>query len=87
MYLSLARITRVDSCEPYVGWQYTQALESTQFDGVYLGWFSRPRRRPRKDDRGTRHPLTELTQGCGTMVIPTASIFGIERLSISEMAF
>ena len=83
----LVKITWIDSCEPYVGWQHIQALKQPDsMECISVGFLVDDGERAKTIAPHVTAPITESAQGCGIMVIPTASIVRIDRLSVSELA-
>jgi hypothetical protein len=77
----LVKITWIDSCEPYSGWQRISDLKPpASLECVSVGYLVDDGKRAKTVAPHVTHPADENAQGCGIMVIPTASILTVERL-------
>jgi hypothetical protein len=81
----LVKITWVDSCEPYTGWQHIASLKPPDsIECVSVGFLVNDGEQTKTIVPHTTCPQDEHTQGCGIIVIPTTAVISIKRLTISD---
>lgn len=77
----LVKITWIDSCEPYTGWQRIRSLTPPDsLECVSVGYLVDNGDKTKTIAPHITNPPDENAQGCGIMVIPTASIIHVEEL-------
>jgi hypothetical protein len=82
----LVKITWIDSCEPYTGWQHIASLKPPDsIQCISVGYLVDDGERTKTIAPHITHPVDEHTQGCGIIVIPTKAVLLLERLAVTSV--
>lgn len=80
----LVKVTWIDSCEPYTGWQHIASLKPPEsVECVSVGFLVNDGEQTKTIAPHITHPADENTQGCGIIVIPSKAVLSLERLTVA----
>lgn len=81
----LVKVTWIDSCEPYTGWQHIASLKPPDsIECISVGFLVDDGERTKTIAPHITHPADEHAQGCGIIVIPTKAVLLLERLTVAS---